>query len=142
MKLILVWVIFSSILSITIALNAHKVIPAGEHTTRYIIANTELYTLRELLKKESINKNEIQSLINKKMKPFKGIVIDSQLESIPKDFVFLSLIILNTLNIIFVLICFWYIRNKPINTPGASPLAKSSTCSSLESGVFNSVPTD
>ena len=114
MKLIFGWVLFSSILSLTIVLNAHKVIPVGEHTAKYIVANTELYTLKELLKKESIDKNDIQSLINEKTRPFKGVVIGAQIESIPKDFIFLSLLILNALNIIIVLICFWYIRSKAV----------------------------
>ena len=114
MKLIFGWVLFSSILSLTIVLNAHKVIPVGEHTAKYIVTNTELYILKELLKKETINKNEIQSLINEKTKPFKGVVIGSQLESIPMSFIYLSLLILNTLNILFVLICFWYLRKKAV----------------------------
>ncbi len=115
MKLIFGWVLFSSILSLTIVLNVHKVIPVGEHTAKYIVASTELYTLKELLKKESINKNEIQSLINEKTKPFKGVVIGAQIESIPRELIFLSLLILNALNIIFVLIYFWYFRNKAVN---------------------------
>ena len=116
MKLIFGWVLFSSILSLAIVLNAHKVIPVGEHTARHIVASTELHTLKELLKSESINKNEIQSLINEKTEPFKGVVIGSQLESIPTSFIYLSLLILNALNILFVLICFWYLRNKAIKS--------------------------
>ena len=64
MKLIFGWVLFSSILSVTIVLNAHKVIPVGERTAKFIVASTELYTLKELLKKELVNKSEIQSLIH------------------------------------------------------------------------------
>ena len=114
MKLIFGWVLFSSILSLTIVLNAHKFIPVGEHTAKYIITNTEIYTLKELLKNESINKNEIQSIINEKTKPFKGVVIGAQIESIPKDFIFIALLILNSLNILFVIIGLWYFRNKPV----------------------------
>ena len=119
MKLIFGWVLFSSILSVIIVLNAHKFIPVGEHTAKYIVASTELYTLRELLKKESINKNKIQSLINEKTRPYKGVVISAQIESIPKEFIFLALLILNALNIIFVLICFWYVRNKTVKKLGS-----------------------
>ncbi len=114
MKLLLGWILISSILSLTIVLNAHKVIPVGEHTASYYITTTELHTLNELLKVKSINKNVIQSLINDKKRPFKGVVIGAQIESIPKDFIFLSLLILNALNIIFILISFLYIRNKAI----------------------------
>lgn len=114
MKLVFGWVLFSSILSLIIVLNAHKLIPAGEHTAKYIVANTELNILNDLLKKDSINKDEIQSLINKKTKLFKGAVIEAQIESIPKGFIFLSLLILNALNIIFVLISIWYLRNKTV----------------------------
>jgi len=114
MKLIFWWVLFSSMLSLAIVLNAHKVIPVGEHTARYVVTNTELHILKELLKNESINKSEIQSLINKKTRPFKGVVIGAQLESIPTSFIYLSLLILNSLNILFVLICFWYFRNKTV----------------------------
>ncbi len=114
MKLIFGWVLFSSILSLAIVLNAHKVIPVGENTARYIVANTELYILKELLKNESINKNAIQSLINEKTRPFKGVVIGAQIESIPTTFIYLSLLLLNTLNILFVLISFWYFKNKSV----------------------------
>jgi len=114
MKLILAWILFSSILSLVIVLNAHKVIPVGEHTARYIVTNTELHTFKELLKNESINKSVIQSLINEKTKPFKGHVISAQIESIPTSFIYLSLLILNTLNILFVLIYFWYFRSKSV----------------------------
>lgn len=114
MKLIFGWILFSSILSLTIVLNAHKVIPAGEHTEKYIVTNTELHILKELLKKDSVNKDEIQSLINEKTKHFKGVVIGYQLESIPMSFIYLALLILNALNILFVLISSWYIRNNAI----------------------------
>ena len=113
--------LFSSILSLTIVLNVHKVIPVGEHTAKYIVASTELHTLTELLKKESINKNTIQSLINEKTRPFKGVVIGAQIEAIPKEFIFLSLLILNALNIIFILIYFWYIR-RPLHEVSFSKL--------------------
>lgn len=115
MKLIFGWILFSSILSLAIVFNANKVIPVGENTARYIVANTELYLLKELLKKESIDKDVIQSLINEKTRPFKGAVISSQIELIPTSFIYLLLLILNTLNILFVLISFWYFRKYSVN---------------------------
>jgi len=112
MKIFFIWVLLSSTLSLAIVLNAHKVIPVGEHTERSIVSNTELYTLKELLKNETITKSDIQSLINKKQRPFKANVIAAQIELIPTSFIYIALLILNSLNILFVLTSFWYFRNK------------------------------
>jgi len=113
MKLLSVWVLFSSMLSFVIVLNAHKVIPVGESTAKHIVVATELNILEQLLDTKPINDDVIQSLINEKRKPYKGAVINSQIEAMPASLLYMALLILSILNILIVLLSVWLIKHRP-----------------------------
>lgn len=112
MKLVLGWVIFSSLASLFIVVNAHKVIPVGELTEKDIITSTELYILNDLLNKEQVNKDTVRALIGERMVYFKDDVLSSQIESMPVGFIYFSLLVLNILNIIFMFIGLWHVKKQ------------------------------
>lgn len=109
MKLLLGWVLISSVISVTVVMNAHKYIPVGEHIAKNIVTSTELHLLKTLLEKESITEENIRSLINERQKHFKSGVIHSQIESLPIGLIYLTLLFFNFLNIIFIILGFGYL---------------------------------
>ncbi|MCK5726034.1 MAG: hypothetical protein KAH22_04300 [Thiotrichaceae bacterium] len=112
MKLLLSWILISSIISLVIVINAHKIIPVGEHTAKSITTSTELHLLNNLLKKESITKENLHSLIHERQRHFKGTIISSQLESLPIAVIYFTLLAVNSLNIIFIILGFYYLQRK------------------------------
>jgi len=99
-------------LILSFVINAPKFIPVGEHTAKSLVASAEIELLKELLEKESTTKENLQSLIHERYNNFKDDVLSSQLHSLSTSFIFLALLIVNSLNIIFIVLGFWYFRSR------------------------------
>ena len=111
MKILLVWILFSSLLSIAILFNAPDFLPIGVSSSEVINHTSKIELLDELKSLESIDKKLLQDKRLELNKTYKSSVANAQLESLPINSLFFALLGLNKLNLLLIGI-YWFATRK------------------------------
>ncbi|PVV19383.1 MAG: hypothetical protein B6D78_13605 [gamma proteobacterium symbiont of Ctena orbiculata] len=113
MKIAHSWILLSAILSITLVLLAPRALPVDGRLAEGLQLDSELQLLEELLQQETVSRELLQNRYNDLHRILKPSVIRAQIEGIPKLFILLSLLGLNSINI---LVAIGLLLGKPNNT--------------------------
>jgi len=81
--------------------------PTGTNSAKFVATSSEINLIDNLLEKESVTRDYLTALLQQKQDHFKSDVIGHQVEVIPVVFVYLSVLIVSSLNIIFTLVGGW-----------------------------------
>ncbi len=111
MKILLGWILFSSLLSIAIVFKAPDFLPIGVSSSQVISQSSKIELLDELMCLESIDRKLLEDKRLKLNKAYKGSVANAQLESLPITSLFFALLGLNKLNILLIVI-YWFATRK------------------------------
>ncbi len=111
MKILLGWILFSSLLSIAIVFKAPEFLPIGESSSQMISQSSKIELLDELMSHESIDRKLLEDKRLKLNQAYKGSVGNAQLESLPITSLFFALLGLNKLNILLIVI-YWFATRK------------------------------
>ena len=111
MKILLGWILFSSLLSIAIVFKAPGFLPIGESSSQMISQSSKIELLDELISLESVDRKHLQEKRLELNQAYKASVANAQLESLPITSLFFALLGLNKLNILLIVI-YWFATRK------------------------------
>ena len=111
MKILLGWLLFTSLLSIAIVFKAPDFLPVGEKSSVMISQSSQIELLEELMSQETIDRNLLQEKYFELKQNDKGDVAGAQLESLSITSLLFALVGLNKLNIILIAI-YWFATRK------------------------------
>lgn len=104
MKILLGWVLFTSVLSIAIVLKAPDFMPVGEQSSELVSQLAKVELLEELLGLESLDSTVLQEKHSILQQNYKSNVANAQLETLSITSLFFALVGLNLLNILLIVI--------------------------------------
>ena len=111
-RLLFLWLLISSVVSILLIDEMLKVLPSGgAATNKYLVISTELNLLKELIALESLNKAVLQEQYNEIHRGFKASVIQTQVTGIGSAIYFYLYLALNVFNFIIVVVI-WVVGSK------------------------------
>ena len=112
MKILIGWILFSSLLSIAILFKAPDFLPIGVSSSQVINHSSKIELLDELMSHESIDLKLLKDKRLELNQAYKGSVGNAQLETLPITSLFFALLGLNKLNILLIVIYWFAIRKK------------------------------
>lgn len=111
MKILLGWILFSSLLSIAIVFKAPDFLPIGENSSQVISQTSKIELLDELTSLESIDRKLLEEKRLELNQAYKVSLANAQLEALPITSLFFALLGLNKLNIL-LLVIYWFATRK------------------------------
>ena len=112
MKILLGWILFTSLLSMAIVFKAPDFLPIGERSGAMISQSSQLQLLDELISQDEIDSKKLQERQLALKLRYKNSVANAQLETLPITSLFFALVGLNILNIVLILVFLLFMRKK------------------------------